>query len=289
MKNKKLILILIILIFSLPIHICSAKEIAKDFPDEVILKDESIPWSSNTYIITPFSDKAQIELIHHIHVPKYTRCSGDFSFNQSGTLISEIEFYIANEKKDFTEFFLLEIGGKNIKVKQIKNVNLMESSVLKFKFYVIPLSGLLSLDRNGTTARYRSDFYLRRDELFHKYIFRVPTVNAHNIQLDFRDSALLLPDKTHILTPISKVYETDEYLEITYIFWNDDLVNQVLTLEETELLTRLMPNGTYIFTTKFSIGYETFREEWFIAIFLSSVVAIFAFVGGALWGKGQKE
>jgi hypothetical protein len=286
MKNKRLILVLIILIFSLSISICSSKEVTENSPDNIILEDENIPWLSNTYILTPFSDKAQVELICHIHVPKYSRWSGDFSINQAGTLISEIVFYVADEKKDFAEFFLLEIDEKEFRMKPIKKINLSESSDLKFKFYIIPLSELLSIDGNTTTTSYQSDFYLQKDHLFYKYIFRVPTVNAHNIRLDFQDSALLLPDQTHILLPLSKVYETDEYLEITYIFWNDELVNQILRLEEKKLLTRLRPDATYIFRTKFSIEYETFREEWLIAIVLSSIVAILAFVGGALWGKG---
>ena len=112
-------------------------------------------------------------------------------------------------------------------------------------------------------------------------------VNAHNINLEFELSQIQ-SGKNVTWAPVSNIYETDEYLEIHYSFWNKYLVDKI-PIEDKNIVTSVDYNRDYNFVTKFYIEYETFRYEWFIAIFISSIVAIFSFVGGALWVKKETE
>lgn len=291
MKNYQLIVISIYLIFLLSINSVSAIQENEYIIDDFTLKNDNIGWTSDTYILTPFGDKAQIELIYHYHVPQNLNYEGNFnSINQDGTIISEIDFYINDEKKNFSDFFLLEVNGEKSTIKSKTKFELSETSDLKLKFFIKATSNLYFIDQNKTTLKYKSDFNLEQQNLFFKYVFRIPTINAHNVQLYFQKSSIKQPDSESFPIPISKIYETDEYLEISYIFWNGELIDEIVTIpDDSEFLIKLKPNSTYIFDTIFSIKYETFRVEWLIAIMLSSLVAILAFIGGAIWGKEEKE
>jgi len=155
----------------------------------------------------------------------------------------------------------------------------------KFKYFIIPDDKLYFVDKDKTTLTYVTNFDFPPQFLFNKYIFRIPTINAHNIKLDFQESIIIPPNNKHTFAPVSKISETDEYLEVCYIFWNNELVNEI---SDSDALVKLNPDYTYSFITKFSLQYETFRVEWLIAIILSSLVAILGFIGGALWAKKAK-
>lgn len=283
MKNIKFIALLI-LIFYLLINVGSADEL----PNGVRLKAENIiPWTGEILIITPFNDTAQIEVIIQMHPTISGSLSGTI-FNDPGTPISDIEFYIETEKKDFDEFFVLENETGKFRIKQKKDIIINKSTDLRLKYYAKYPPEILFFDKNTTSLKFQTDFNLKPNDLFKQYIFRVPAVNAHNIKLNFQNSLLIAPNNTLNNAPASGVYATDKYIEVSYVFWNIDLLRQVV-LDEGKISLGLIPNAKYIFINFFSIEYETIRWEWVVAIILSSVVAVFAFIGGALWGKRKGE
>lgn len=293
MKHHKLISFLIIIIIFLTISISSAREVNNDPINYFELKDENIPWVGFTSIVTPFGDKAEMEVIDQYYLPKNATAKANLKMNQDGKLTSEIEYYQGDVKKNFSEFFFLESTDENFKIKS-KELILNESAEIKFKYYFKPSYKFINIDNNNTNIQFNTNFYLNYDTLYEKYIFRIPTVNAHNLRLNFGRSQIQDTYQNNTWrnvtwAPVSKIYETDEYLEISYTFWNDYLVDKISLPKNEKFLTRLTPNENYYFVTHFSIEYETLREEWLIAIILSSIVAIFAFIGGALWVNREKK
>jgi len=118
MKTYKLILISIVLFFLLSTNSVSA--INENINDDFALKNNTIPWTSATFILTPFGDKAHTELIYHFNGPQNFRQEYDISFQQRGTIISDIDFYINNEKMNFSDYFLLETDGEEYFIKSIE-------------------------------------------------------------------------------------------------------------------------------------------------------------------------
>lgn len=284
MKYQKLILILILSLF-LTISICNAEE-NNDIIDFFELEDKNISCTGFTQIITPFGDNVEMEIISKYYLQKNVQAEDWLVINQSGVLISEIEFYQDDEKKNFSEFFNLEIYNDRFIITS-KQLWFNESSEIRLKFYYKPPYDFINTDNNRINIKFKTTFELHDDYLYEQFIFRIPTVNAHNLILNFEQSKIQ-NNQNVIWAPISKIHDTDEYLEISYIFWNNNLVNKI-TFEDEIFLTKIKPNEKYSFISKFYIQYETLREEWLIAIILSSIITIFAFIGGALWAKRKKE
>lgn len=234
--------------------------------------------------MTPFNDSIQTEYIIHLH-PGAQNAPLSLIFNQSGTLLSEIEFYIGMKKKDFNAFFVLETENGMFRVKSKSEIVVNEPTDIMLKFYSKPPTEFLKFNNNTKSVNDVTDFVLLPNILYSQYIYRIPSVNAHNIVLNFQNPVLISPDNTLTGTPASRIYATDEYLEVSFVFWNRYLVNQVI---RDKIPFTLIPNAKYIFIDDFSIEYETFRWEWIITIILSSVLAIFTFIIGAKWGRTRE-
>ncbi|MFA4934202.1 MAG: hypothetical protein WC568_00025 [Candidatus Methanoperedens sp.] len=286
MKYKKFI-VLFILIFYLLINVGSADEL----PNNARVNAKNIiPWTGETLIITPFNDTAQIEVIIQMHPINNLGIFSDSMYNIPGTLVSDsdIEFYIDNEKKNFNEFFVVEIEKGMFRIKQKKILTINKSTDFRVKLYAKLPPEFISFDKNTTSVKFQTDFNLKPSDLFRQYIFRVPAVNAHNVKLNFQNSRLIAPNNSLNSAPVSEVYATDKYIDVSYVFWNTYLLIQVV-LDEGKISVGLTPNTNYIFQNFFSIEYETIRWEWVIMIVVFSIVATFAFYRGVKWGEREKE
>ncbi len=284
MEYKKFIA-LFILIFYLLINAVSADEL----PNGVRLKDENIQWSSKTFIITPFNDTVQYELIFHMHTtPNFEPVPLNGFVVDQTMPIYNTEFYIDTEKENFDEFFISENEKGRYLLKQKKNITINKSTDIRLKYDTKVNPVIFSFDKNTKTLKLQENFNLSPDNLFKQYTFRVPTANAYNIKLNFQNSFLKSQNNGLNNTPVSGIYATDKYVEVSYVFWNENLSHQVvLDYEKTPL--ELSPNTDYLFTNTFSIEYDTVRYDWLVTIALSSIIAIFTFIGGALWGKRKKD
>lgn len=285
MKYKQFIA-LFILSFCLLINVGSAYVLPNGFE----LKDENITWNAATEIMIPFNNNVQKELI--IHTYSKNESVGDLlnvNINQMGTLLTDIELYFDDEKKNFDEFFVLEIEKEKFKITQKKGINRGGYKEIKLKYYIISPSVYFSFDEESKILSYATDFNLGGEMLYREFIFRMPAVNAHNILLSFKSSGIVALNTEKSLNSfpasVSRIYSTDEYIDVNFLFWNGILAEKVVL---NELEFSLNP-GKYIFQNKFTIQYETFRWEWVMAIILSSVVAIITFIGGALWVKRKGE
>lgn len=278
MKYKKLI-ILLILISYLLINVGNAYEL----PNGMSFKDETIPWIADTSIITPFNNLSQIELNIHFH--SGSSKVGNFSgldLNQDGILVSEIEFYIESQKEDFNEYFLIENRSGSFNIHQIKHVPINKSTDLMFKYSIKPSSKFILFDKNITTLIYQSDFILKSDQLYRQYIFRVPAVNAQNIRLKFENSMIKFPDNTITNAQVSRIYSTDKYVEISYIFWNDYLIQKIIL---DNIKFSLTPNNKYIFQNIFSIQYDTVKWYWIVQAIVVAILLTITFYLGTLWQR----
>ncbi|MDO9097734.1 MAG: hypothetical protein Q7U60_06400, partial [Candidatus Methanoperedens sp.] len=189
-------------------------------PNGIRLKDENRPWAAFTFITIPLNDTTQNEVIKYIHIPNFVNSIiSNTTGNQAGMLTSDIEFYIDNEKKNFNEFFMIVNYNDTFKIIQKKDITLNKSTELKFKFNAKIPPNVLSFDKNNATFEYNSDFNLEPYDLFVQYVFRVPTANAQNIKLNFINSVLNNPNNIITSAPVSEVYATNKYLEISYLFW----------------------------------------------------------------------
>lgn len=277
MKFKKFILLLILISYLL-VNVGNADEL----PNGMRFKDENLPWSASTYILTPFNNIAQIEIISHIHTGSNWYNLHTLDINQDGTLFSDIEFYIESEKKDFNEYFMLEIKNGSFSIHQKKNISNYKSTDLRFKFNIKPNSQFMFVNKNITTLTYQSDFILRIDQLYTQYIFRVPAVNAQNIKLKFQNSFFKLPDNNITNVPVSRIYSTDKYVEINYVFWNDYLVHKIIL---DDIKFSLYPNIRFIFQNTFSIEYDTVRWDWILQAVVVAILLTITFNLGTLWQR----
>ena len=282
MINHKFLLISLIIIIYSSIGASSASADIDYFE----LTGNDIYWVGFTTIITPYGNNADIEFVSNYYLPnnaEYTILESRLKRN--GKLISEIELYQNDEKKNFSDFFNLEIYDDGNFEISMKELTLYESTEFRLKYKVKPSEGFIEINDYQTSVSCINNFHLSQDHLYDKYIFRIPMVNAHNLHIEFELSQLQ-NGKNVTWAPVSKIYETDEYLEIRYSFWNKYLVDKI-PIEDEDIITSVNYNSDYSFVTKFVIEYETFRYEWFIAILISSIVAIFSFIGGALWVKKE--
>lgn len=292
MKNKKLVIIAVLIFYSL-IIIGSADDI-NALPDNVKLKNEAPLWGSFTTIITPFGDSLNKEIIIDIHVPKNggTILKDLTNIENKGNITSEVEYFLDDEKKDFNQFFRIESNGENSQIIQKKYIYINKTTNIKLIYNIKSISKDIFIEENATMLKVSQQFYFRPDDLFARLIFRVPVANSHNMRINFEDSKIGQTSKNNFIpVPVTNIYQTDKYLEMSYIFWNIDKFNQIVDENKTSAkpFIMLQPSNEYSLQTTFLIGYETIRNEWLMAIALSSIVATSAFIGGALWGKRKKD
>ncbi len=281
MKYKKFI-VLFILIFYLLINTGSADEL----PNGVRLKDENIQWISKTNIITFFNGTIQNERIYHVHTtPNFGMVPyGGFNYNQTRPIYN-IEFYIDSEKKNLKEFFIVENENGLFIVKQKKIITINKSTDFMLKYETNFNSVVNSFDKNTvSTLKLYENFSLNPDNLFMQYIFRVPTANAHNIKLNFQSSILKSPNNDLINAPVSGVFATDKYVEISYVFWNENLSRQVV-LDYEKIPLELSPNMDYLFENIFSIKYDTVRWDWILQAVVVAILLTITFYLGTLWQR----
>lgn len=286
MKITKFIII-VILIVCFSINLVSASNV-NELPIDVQL-DENIPWVSYTNIITPFGDTAKVEIIFHYHLPMSSiNQSTAYSYAEisiPGTLESDIELYINNEKKDFNEYFNVVNNREKFSIKSNTDLTIRETTDLKFIFLnKQPGDLIFSYKKNSIMVRFTADISIIEHLLFRQFIFRVPTVNAQNIKIDVHNS--VFKDSKNILTgaPISKISTTDKYIDINYIFWNDGMVNQIIKSNRS-ILTKKRGNEGEEFQTEFSIEYDTVRVDWIIQAIVVAILLTVTFYFGERNGK----
>lgn len=277
MKITKFIII-VVLIFYFSINLGSASNI-NELPIDVQLKDESIPWSSDTIIITPFGDQLKVEINYHFHLPMHSADQFFDVITVPGTLESDIELYINNEKKDFNESFYVVSNKENFSIKSDTSLKVINTTDIKFTFLNKQPSDVFSFKNNSVMVQFTTINSIIKGVLFNQIIFRIPTVNAQNINIDFHNS--IFKNSENILTgaPISKIFATDKYIDVSYIFWNDNMVNQIIESNRL-ILTKIPENDVRKFQTQFVIEYDTVRVDWIIESIIVAILLTITFYLG---------
>lgn len=294
MKYGKLVLIILIflvLIISI-LHLNNEGSSENKIFPEGEIKNYSIPWRSETYILTPFNDNIRVEIISHFNIPKrYSVQDKDFTIIQKGKLISEIDFYMGDQKKNFNDFFYIEDynyieNEEAIKIISRNKFSLNESVDIKLIFYIQPLTKFYDINNNTAKIVYSYSSTITPDELYEQYIFRVPTINAQNAKLQFDESNMYDSKNIHYFLPISKLYITDKYVEIGYIFWNNDMFNK--SFNYSRRLISLSPNSQFNFQTRFTVEYDPFRIDWIIQAVVFAILLTVTFYLGTLWQRRSR-
>lgn len=286
MKYSKTIIFIILILYFLS-NLAGALEISKSTQKGISLRDKNISWMSFEHIITPLPDKARFELSWDFHNPNKS-IPWRIDYNQRGTLISEIDVYINGSKENFSEFFQTETYGDNFKITQIKDIIVNESSNLKLDYYIKPTPDLLvyNNDKDTWNISYTTSFFMNQNVLFNSYIFRVPISNAHNTKLEFQNSVIKFPDNNLSGAVVSEIFVTDKYVEVNYVFWNDALVNQIITNDDLKFPNRLKAgNYTYSFQNIFSIGSDSVRIDWILQAVVVAILLTITFYLGTLWQR----
>ncbi|MCX9014354.1 MAG: hypothetical protein OIN89_06130 [Candidatus Methanoperedens sp.] len=300
MKITKFITI-VILIFCFSINLVSASNV-NELPIDVNLKDENIPWLSSTGIITPLGDKIKEEYNFHYHLPKSSMNHSFGTFSIPGTIESDIEFYINNDKKDFNEYFYVVNNKERIIIEQHTDLRIINTTDLKFIFLNKRSNESFRFNKTGVKVMFSTVSSNIENVLFQQFIFRIPTPNAENIKIDFHNSVMAVYDanspiklvtesnsSTKLLAvPISKISTTDKYIDVNYIFWNDDMVNQIIKTNRLIPL-KIRGNEKIVFQTEFEIEYDTVRVDWIIQAIVVAILLTITFYLGTLWERKSIE
>lgn len=286
MEIKKKHVFYFLLLYTICIQNCASQELIELHNNYEIQIDGNSAWYGQTNIVTLYGNKENVE--HHFiaYVPEeVSNLTLELGFTTYDNLIGDIEFYVDGKQRNFDDYFELKKSNDNFYVES-KNLTFRETSHLMLKYSTIQSVDSIITEDKTTSFLRTVTFTLEDYQLYEEFIFKIPTIESGNLNLKITESSLTYPNGIVQLIPIAQVIETDNFVEVSSIFWAQELSNSLNVKTKYPLVQyELNPKEAHTLNMRFSYDYTDKQNIWGLLSVLCSLVALFAFYGGTLWAR----